>query len=81
MSRLPRPCLVVLVVPSGSGKSQGAETSFLAGEVVSCDRPQALPGTDEHHRRAGVRTAIVRLVDPTAVDRFAPVVEAFGAGP
>ncbi len=81
MIRSPRPCLVVLVVPSGSGTSHRAETSFPAGKVLSCDRPQALAGTDEHHRRAGVRTAIVRRVDPTAVDRVPPVVEVFGAGP
>ncbi len=63
MIRLPNPCLVVLVGPSGSGKSHWADASFLAGQVVSADRLRALVGEGEHDQRAGTDAfAVLDLV-------------------
>ncbi len=78
MIRLPLPCLVVLVGPSGSGKSHWA-----------------LVGEGEYDQRAGTdafdaldlvlaQTAMLRLIDVEdagALDRFAPVIDAFRVGP
>src|SRR3954470_10826464 len=51
--RLPAPCLVVLVGPSGSGKSAWADANFRPDQVVSSDRLRALVGEGEHDQRAG----------------------------
>lgn len=54
---------MILVGPSGSGKSHWADASFAAGEVVSSDRLRALVGTDEHDQRAGTDAfAVLDLV-------------------
>jgi len=45
---LPDPALVVLVGPSGSGKSVWAAEHYRADEVVSSDRLRALVGSGEH---------------------------------
>ncbi|HEX7168538.1 MAG TPA: TIGR03560 family F420-dependent LLM class oxidoreductase [Acidimicrobiales bacterium] len=52
MIRLPHRCLVVLVGPSGSGKSHWAERAFRPDQVVSTDRLRALVGEGEHDQRA-----------------------------
>jgi F420-dependent oxidoreductase-like protein len=46
--RLPSPCLVVLVGPSGSGKSSWAAEHFAPGQIVSSDRLRAVVGEGEH---------------------------------
>jgi F420-dependent oxidoreductase-like protein len=51
--RLPSPALVVLVGPSGSGKSAWAADQFRPDQVVSTDRLRALVGEGEHDQRAG----------------------------
>ncbi len=51
--RFPIPCLVVLVGPSGSGKSAWAATNFRADLVISSDSLRALVGEGEHDQRAG----------------------------
>src|SRR5436305_5331358 len=51
--RLPASCLVVLIGPSGSGKSMWAAEQFRAGQVVSSDGLRALVGEGEHDQRAG----------------------------
>jgi F420-dependent oxidoreductase-like protein len=51
--RLPAPCLVVLVGPSGSGKSAWAAAQFRAEQVVSSDGLRALVGEHENDVRAG----------------------------
>src|SRR6516162_2720208 len=51
--RLPTTCLVVLVGPSGSGKSHWAAHQFRPDQVVSSDRLRAMVGVDEHDQRAG----------------------------
>ena len=45
---LPDPALVVLVGPSGSGKSAWAAQRYRPHEVVSSDRLRALVGSGEH---------------------------------
>ena len=61
--RLPDPCLVVLVGPSGSGKSHWADGWFRPGQVVSSDRLRALVGEHEHDQRAGTDAfAVLDLV-------------------
>jgi F420-dependent oxidoreductase-like protein len=44
---LPSPCLVVLVGPSGSGKSKWADAHFRAEQIVSSDRLRAMVGEGE----------------------------------
>jgi F420-dependent oxidoreductase-like protein len=51
--RLPTTCLVVLVGPSGSGKSYWAARQFRPEQIVSSDRLRAMVGVDEHDQRAG----------------------------
>lgn len=61
--RLPDPCLVVLVGPSGSGKSQWAADHFSANRIVSSDHLRALVGESEHDQRAGTDAfAVLDLV-------------------
>jgi F420-dependent oxidoreductase-like protein len=57
--RLPYPCVVVLVGPSGSGKSHWAAEWFPDDHIVSSDRLRALVGTGEHDQRAGVDAFVV----------------------
>jgi F420-dependent oxidoreductase-like protein len=45
--RLPSPCLLVLVGPSGSGKSVWAAEHFAPGQIVSSDRLRAVVGEGE----------------------------------
>ena len=45
---VPDPALVVLVGPSGSGKSAWAAERYRPHEVVSSDRLRAMAGSDEH---------------------------------
>jgi F420-dependent oxidoreductase-like protein len=44
---LPAPCLVVLVGPSGAGKTTWATTHFRAEQIVSSDRLRAIVGEGE----------------------------------
>lgn len=63
MIRLPNPCLVVLVGPSGSGKSHWADRWFPPNHVLSSDRMRALVGEHEHDQRAGTDAfAVLDLV-------------------
>jgi F420-dependent oxidoreductase-like protein len=51
--RIPPRSLVVLVGPSGSGKSYWAAANFRADQIVSSDALRALVGASEHDQRAG----------------------------
>ena len=51
--RLPGTSLVVLVGPSGSGKSYWAAQWFRPEQVVSSDALRGMVGVDEHDQRAG----------------------------
>jgi F420-dependent oxidoreductase-like protein len=44
---LPSPCLVVLVGPSGAGKTTWAHANFLADQIVSSDRLRAIVGESQ----------------------------------
>ena len=50
--RLPHECLVLLVGPSGSGKSHWANATFAPHYVVSSDRMRAVVGEGEQDQRA-----------------------------
>ncbi len=52
MIRLPDPCLVVLVGPSGAGKTTWAAAQFHPDQIVSSDRLRAVVGHGEHDQRA-----------------------------
>ncbi len=51
--RLPSACLLVLVGPSGSGKSHWAAENFRPEQIVSSDALRAAVGVSEHDQRAG----------------------------
>ena len=51
--RLPSVCLVVLVGPSGSGKSYWAAENFRPEQIVSSDALRAAVGVSAHDQRAG----------------------------
>src|SRR4051794_8500645 len=81
--RLPASCLVVLIGPSGSGKSAWAGEHFRPGQVVSSDALRALVGESEHDQRAGkdafdvmdlvvdrrLRRGLLTVVDTLGTDR------------
>ena len=81
--RLPTSCLVVVVGPSGSGKSAWAEAWFPLDRIVSADRLRALVGEDEHDQRAGtdafavldlvverrLKRGLLTVIDTLALDR------------
>ena len=81
--RLPASCLVVLVGPSGSGKSAWAAEWFPPGRVVSADHLRSLVGEGEHDQRAGtdafavldlvldrrLRRGLFTVVDTLGLDR------------
>ncbi|MDQ4097017.1 MAG: TIGR03560 family F420-dependent LLM class oxidoreductase, partial [Actinomycetota bacterium] len=83
MIRLPDPCLVVLVGPSGSGKSKWAAEWFRPEQVVSSDHLRALVGEGENDQRAGtdafavldlvlerrLRRRLLTVVDTLGMDR------------
>ena len=54
MIDLPRPTLVVLIGPAGSGKTTWARTHFAANEVVSADALRAMVGSGEADLDASV---------------------------
>jgi F420-dependent oxidoreductase-like protein len=80
--RLPSSCLVVLVGPSGSGKSAWAAANFRPGQVVASDDLRALVGEGPHDQRAGkdafdlldlvlerrLRRGLLTVVDTLALD-------------
>jgi alkanesulfonate monooxygenase SsuD/methylene tetrahydromethanopterin reductase-like flavin-dependent oxidoreductase (luciferase family)/predicted kinase len=48
VGEVPDPALIVLIGPSGSGKSSWAEQRYRQEEIVSSDRLRALVGSGEH---------------------------------
>ena len=65
--RLPAPCLIVLIGPSGAGKTTWARNQFTEHEVVSSDRLRAMVGIDEDDQQAG--TAAFRLLESIVAER------------
>jgi F420-dependent oxidoreductase-like protein len=82
VTRLPEPCLVVLVGPAGCGKSTWAARWFRPEHVISSDRMRAMVGTGERDQRAGtaafevldlvvdhrLRRGLTTVVDSTALE-------------
>src|SRR6187551_3064241 len=82
VTRLPEPCLVVLVGPAGCGKSTWAARWFRPEHVISSDRLRAMVGTGERDQRAGtaafevldlvvdhrLRRGLTTVVDSTALE-------------
>jgi F420-dependent oxidoreductase-like protein len=80
--RLPDPCLVILVGPTGAGKTQWAETWFHGDQIVSSDRLRAVVGTGERDQRASrdafevldlivakrMRRRLTTVIDSTGLD-------------
>ena len=67
--KLPAPCVVVLVGPSGTGKTTWAHEHFAENEVVSSDSLRAMVGIDEDDQRAG--TAAFDLLHRVVAERLA----------
>ena len=80
--RLPASCLVVLVGPSGAGKTTWAEANFTPTQVVSSDRLRAMVGAGEDDQRASpaafallddivtarIRRGLLTVIDTTGLD-------------
>jgi F420-dependent oxidoreductase-like protein len=80
--RLPSSCLVVLIGPSGSGKSAWAKANFRSSQIVSSDDLRALVGEGSHDQRAGkdafdvldlvverrLRRGLLTVVDTLGID-------------
>lgn len=81
--RLPAPSLIVLVGPSGAGKTTWALDQFSPNEIVSSDSLRALVGIDEDDQQAGLaafelldlivrersRRGLTSVVDTTGLDQ------------
>jgi alkanesulfonate monooxygenase SsuD/methylene tetrahydromethanopterin reductase-like flavin-dependent oxidoreductase (luciferase family)/predicted kinase len=80
---LPDPALVVLVGPSGSGKSAWAAERYRPDEVVSSDRLRALVGSGEHDLDASADAfALLDLIVAARLRRgLTAVVDTLGLDP
>jgi F420-dependent oxidoreductase-like protein len=78
--RLPDPTLVVLVGPSGSGKSSWAAAHFEPDQVVSSDRLRAMVGEGEHDLAASADAFAVldAVVEARVRRRLTTVVDTLG---
>ena len=65
---LPAPCLMVLIGPSGAGKTSWAREQFSQEEVVSSDALRAMVGIDQDDQQAG--TAAFQLLDLIVTERM-----------
>lgn len=80
MNGIPDPALVVLVGPSGSGKSNWAEQRYRSEEIVSSDRLRALVGSGEHDLDASevAFDILDRIVASRVNRRLTAVVDTLG---
>jgi alkanesulfonate monooxygenase SsuD/methylene tetrahydromethanopterin reductase-like flavin-dependent oxidoreductase (luciferase family)/predicted kinase len=80
MDEIPDPALVVLVGPSGSGKSSWAEQRYRHEEIVSSDRLRALVGSGEHDLDASdvAFDILDRIVASRVGRRLTAVVDTLG---
>jgi alkanesulfonate monooxygenase SsuD/methylene tetrahydromethanopterin reductase-like flavin-dependent oxidoreductase (luciferase family)/predicted kinase len=81
--RLPAVSLVVLVGPSGAGKTQWAAANFAPGQIVSSDALRALVGTGERDQRSsGDAFAVLDLVVERRLARgLLTVIDTLGLDP
>lgn len=79
-TRLPGPCLVVLIGPSGSGKTTWAREHFKATEVVSSDELRARVGAGEDDQTASgpAFEILERIVDVRLGRKLTTVVDTLG---
>jgi alkanesulfonate monooxygenase SsuD/methylene tetrahydromethanopterin reductase-like flavin-dependent oxidoreductase (luciferase family)/predicted kinase len=77
---LPDPALVVLVGPSGSGKSSWAAHRYRAAEIVSSDALRAVVGSGEHDLDASVEAfaLLEQIVAARLRRRLTTVVDTLG---
>jgi F420-dependent oxidoreductase-like protein len=80
---LPAPCLVVLVGPSGSGKSSWAARQFAPEQIVSSDRLRAIVGEGEEDLAASADAFALldTIVAHRARRRLTTVVDTLGLEP
>lgn len=67
--RLPAPCLVVLVGPSGAGKTTWASEHFAPSEIVSSDALRGVVGAGEDDQTAS--TVAFELLETIVTERLA----------
>ena len=81
--RLPSTCLIVLVGPSGSGKSHWAAHNFRPEQIVSSDALRAAVGVSEDDQRAGTDAFEVLdlIVERRLERRLLTVVDTLGLDP
>jgi len=77
---LPSPCLVVLVGPSGAGKTTWAHGHFLADQIVSSDRLRAIVGESQDDLAASddAFTILEQVVAHRIRRRLTTVVDTLG---
>ncbi len=69
-TRLPSPCVVVLIGPSSSGKSSWASANFAPNEIVSSDELRSRVGVDEADLQAsGVAFQLLETIVTERVNR------------
>jgi alkanesulfonate monooxygenase SsuD/methylene tetrahydromethanopterin reductase-like flavin-dependent oxidoreductase (luciferase family)/predicted kinase len=80
---IPDPALVVLVGPSGSGKSSWAAGRYLAREIVSSDHLRTIVGSGEHDLDASADafSLLGQIVAARAGRRLTVVVDTLGLDP
>jgi alkanesulfonate monooxygenase SsuD/methylene tetrahydromethanopterin reductase-like flavin-dependent oxidoreductase (luciferase family)/predicted kinase len=80
---IPDPAVVVLVGPSGSGKSSWAAEHYLAREIVSSDQLRSVVGSGEHDLDASADafSLLDQIVAARARRRLTTVIDTLGLDP
>ncbi len=80
---VPDPAVVVLIGPSGSGKSAWAAANYLPREIVSSDQLRAVVGSGEHDLDASADAFALldQIVSARAGRRLTTVIDTLGLDP